>query len=122
MYQDNQSINYNVIAQNINNVKFYAWIPRIVGTQNNYEYAVESTNYKYTPSSTGGYSKSSTKLKEYIINNKRLFSDEKNGILNVYTKTQNTDDWNLENSWMFPTAFTDLFNQSQVFNRDIKNN
>lgn len=120
--KDNQSINYNVIAQNINNVKFYAWIPRIVGTQNNYEYAVESTNYKYTPSSTGGYSKSSTKLKEYIINNKRLFSDEKNGILNVYTKTQNTDDWNLENSWMFPTAFTDLFNQSQVFNRDIKNN
>lgn len=116
-----QSINYNVIAQNLNYVTFYAWIPRFGGTQNSYDYVVGTSNYKYTPASTGGYVKSSTSLSEYVINNQRIFPSGKNGILNVYTKTQNADAWNLENSWMLPWSFTNLVNQNQVFNRDIKN-
>ena len=117
-----QSFDYNVIAQNVNYVTFYAWIPRFGGTQNSYDYVVGTSRNKYTPASTGGYLKSSTTLSEYVMYNQRLFPAGKMGILNEYTKIQNNDAWELGDSWMLPYAFTNLFNQNQVFNRDIKNN
>lgn len=116
-----QSMYYNVIAQNVNYVTFYAWIPRFGGTQYNYDYVVGTSNNTFTPASTGGYLKSSTKLSEYVMYNQRLFPAGKMGILNEYTKIQNNDAWELGDSWMLPDAFTNLFNQNQVFNRDIKN-
>ena len=117
--KNNETSNYNVIAQNMSSVTMYGWLPRFGGSESDYGYVVGVSNNKYEATSSGGYIKSSTTLSDYLINGSKLFVDGKKGTLVKYTKDQKI--YADSNGWALPSALLNLFNQDP-FNRDVKNN
>lgn len=108
--------NYTVLAQNVRNIRFYLWIPRIAGNTRNYGYAVGTTNYKYILKSGKGYIAEQPESTEY---NARIFPSDSKGILLQYTT--NNKFWNDTNYNGLPNNMKTELAKFKDYNGKAKN-